>query len=81
METANVWHVSSSTWTFACPPSLRKELRQPTLTLENGIKWVSNKARVKSENAIRQNGTGKYTTKALAFRPRSRTSPWLSIVA
>ena len=63
-------------WTFTCPPfSLYKELRQLALTLENGVRQVSNKDQVKSENAVRQNGTGKYTTKALAFCPRSRTSP------
>jgi len=62
-------------WTFTCPTSLCKKLRKPALTLENSVRWVSNKDQVKSENAVRQNGTGKYTTKALAFRPRSRTSP------
>ena|ERR1700733_6777196 len=62
-------------WTFVCPPSLHKEHRQPALTLGNNIRWVSNKVQVKSENVIRRNGTGKYTMKALAFRPRSRTSP------
>jgi hypothetical protein len=58
-----------------------KELEGIALTLESGIRYVSNKVRAEGKHAVRQNGTGKCTVKALAFRPRRRTSPSLSMVA
>ena len=79
METANVRHVSS----FDLDTSLlyNKELEGFTLTLEDGIRCISDKVQAESKQSVRQNGTGKCTAKALAFYPRRRTSLLLSMVA
>ena len=79
METANVWHVSSSN--LDTPLLYSKELEGFTLTLEDDIRCVSDKVQVESKQSIRQNGTGKCAAKALAFHPRRRTSLLLSMVA
>jgi len=63
------------------PFSLTKSLKDPPLTLENSIRYVSNRTKVESGQIIRQNGTGKCTVKALAFYPRRRASLLLSMVA
>jgi hypothetical protein len=82
VETANVRHVSSFNLGVCSPPfSPIKSLKGLTLTLQKGVGYVSNKVWVERKQIIRRNGTGKYTVKALAFHPRRRTSPSLSMVA
>jgi len=59
-------------WNSLAPLLSGNELGQLTLThtdLGKGIRYVSNKVWVESKQIIRQNGTGKYTMKALAFCP------------
>jgi hypothetical protein len=68
-----------STW--LTPLLSNKELKGLTLTLEKGVRYVSNKVWMEHKQIIRRNGAGKHTVKALAFCPRRRTSPSLSMVA